>query len=91
MHASLCVSLIINTCIFQKVYGVTFDGASINRSIVKLHNSSRAEIAYKTVNPFSHDKRFVYFFQDPPHLMKTTRNCMMSKSRSMWVSWNIQT
>ena len=30
--------------------------------------------------------RFIYCFSDPPHLIKTVRNCWASKKRSLWVS-----
>ena len=26
-----------------------------------------------------------FFFSDPPHLLKTTRNCLASKARHLWV------
>lgn len=30
--------------------------------------------------------RFIYCFSDPPHLIKTVRNCWASKKRSLWVN-----
>ncbi|KAL5469038.1 hypothetical protein EMCRGX_G030227 [Ephydatia muelleri] len=67
-----------------KVLGVTLDGASVNRSLVKLHQSPSDPIPYRTKNPFSGDNRYLYFFSDVPHLVKTVRNCFMSSRRSLW-------
>lgn len=40
---------------------------------------------HKVPNPYASDGRDLLFFSDPPHLMKTTRNCWNSKARSLWV------
>eukprot|EP00731_Ephydatia_muelleri_P025383 Em0017g466a len=63
-----------------KVLCITLDGASPNR-LVKLHQSTK-DVVYKVANPFTLEKRYVYFISDPPHLMKTMRNCL--KSRNFW-------
>lgn len=68
----------------MKVMGLTADGASVNRKLIKLHSDVK-KIIYKTVNPFSDDRRSFLFFSDPPHLLKTTRNCWNSKHRTLWV------
>jgi hypothetical protein len=59
-----------------KVICVTGDGASLNRKFFKMHQSSRG-LVYKTVNPYAElaEKRSLYFISDPPHLVKTIRNC----------------
>ena len=59
------------------------DGASVNRSFVKLHQHS-TEMLYKVPNPYAEDKRPLYFISDPPHLIKTARNCW--RNRILWVS-----
>ena len=50
---------------------------------------------YRTNNPFD-DSRYLYFISDPPHLLKTTRNCFSNSyahfnSRKLWntqdISW----
>ena len=64
--------------------GATFDGASINRRLVRVHNL-KADFIFKVPNPCASDKRDLFFFSDPPHLMKTTRNCWASNVRSLWV------
>ena len=63
---------------------MTFDGASVNRRLVAIHDMSQKDL-YKVVNIHSADRRFLYFFSDPPHLMKTTRNCWASTTRNLWV------
>ena len=54
---------------------------------MKIHDTS-AKLVYKVPNPFA-DGREVFFFSDPPHLIKTTRNCWSSSSRSLWVGTDI--
>ena len=69
-----------------KVIVITADGASPNRKFFSLHGGS-----YKTVNPYSDDERYIYFVSDPPHLIKTTRNCWSHSGeqgpRHLWVSY----
>ena len=65
-----------------KVLGVTCDGASINRRMLKLHGNSRT---HKTMNVFSSDGRSLLFFIDPPHLLKTIRNGFANPNRKLWV------
>ena len=48
-------------------------------------------VVYRSENLYSKDKRFVYFFADVPHLIKTTRNCLSNSgsgrcTRFMWNS-----
>ena len=71
-----------------KVVGVTFDGAKPNRRFVALHRpaNQKASSFYKVPNPYSADGRDIFFFSDPPHLIKTARNCFASKARLLWVS-----
>ena len=59
-----------------KVICVTADGASPNRKFFRLHGKE-GDLIYKTKNPFADpkDERFLFFISDPPHLIKTTRNC----------------
>ena len=43
---------------------------------------------YRTINLYA-PHRYIYFFADPPHLIKTTRNCLRSSgsgtcTRYMW-------
>lgn len=57
-----------------KVIGSTIDGASVCQWLVRLHTSSK-EVLCKVPNPFSTHGRDLLFFSDPPHLIKTTKNC----------------
>lgn len=71
-----------------KVLAATADGASTNRHLFKLHGTTAkaGEIPYKVPNPYSVDKRFLFFFSDPPHLLKTVRNAWANPKRELWVS-----
>ena len=65
--------------------GSTSDGATINRTLVMLHDSKR-KVINQTTNPFDSTDRSFFFFSDPLHLIKTTRNCWASQSRNISVS-----
>ena len=61
-----------------KVICVTGDGASPNRKLFRMNSDESSDsLTYKTHNPFADPKeeRSLFFISDPPHLMKTTRNC----------------
>eukprot|EP00731_Ephydatia_muelleri_P023298 Em0015g881a len=64
-----------------KVLAVTMDGSSANRKLIKLHNTS-SDVTYRIANPYTAEKRFLFFISDPPHLIKTTRNCW--HNRMLW-------
>jgi len=71
------------------VLGVTCDGGSPNRRMFQFHKlpgGSRSEVVYKAVNPFTDKCEEIVFFVDPPHLIKTIRNCFQSPIRHLWVS-----
>ena len=74
------------------VIGATSDGASQNRKFYRLHKlldgGSDKDVCYRTINLFA-PHRFLYFFADAPHLIKTTRNCLLHSgsstcTRYMW-------
>ena len=51
---------------------------------------SRGDVVHKVLNPYFQD-RYLYFIADPPHLIKTARNCLYksgspSGTRYMWNS-----
>lgn len=71
--------------LFIRILGATLDGNSVNRRLIKIHDTSN-KLLYKTSNPFADDSRPLLFFSDPPHLIKTARNCWSSKHRNLWVS-----
>ena len=73
-----------------KVIAVTCDGASQNRSFFQMHANSTDGKIHKTINPYADKPRYLYFFADVSHLIKTVRNCMSnsfshSHSRALWV------
>ena len=74
------------------VIGLVNDGASPNRKLFNLHtecvDNLNCDVVYKTANLFA-PSRFIYFFADSPHLMKTARNYLYNSgsgscSRYMW-------
>ncbi|KAL5489473.1 hypothetical protein EMCRGX_G018567 [Ephydatia muelleri] len=71
------------TMVVFMVHGVTMDGGAPNRSLIKLHQPcSAGSLVYKVPNPYSSDSPSLYSISDPPHLVKTMRNCSMS--RRLW-------
>ena len=65
------------------VVAVTCDGASDNRRLFSLHDTA-SKMVYKTRNVYSKEKDTIFFFSDPPHLIKTIRNCF--QRGKLWVS-----
>ena len=68
-----------------RVLALTCDGASINRRLWKMHSSGES-VTYKVDNIFARPVRPLFFISDPPHLLKTTRNCWWNNKRKLWVS-----
>ena len=74
-----------------KVLAVTGDGASTNRKFFRMNSYPADGLHYKTLNPYSSGARYLFFISDPPHLLKTTRNCWSHSSlhgskRKLWVN-----
>ena len=69
-----------------KVTSITMDGNSVNRKFFTIvgSSSSKQKIAYKFRNPLNENTE-VFFFSDPPHLIKTARNCLQNPRRHMEV------
>ena len=65
------------------VVAVTCDGASDNRRLFSLHDTA-SKMVYKTTNVYSKEQNTIFFFSDPPHLIKTIRNCF--QRGKLWVS-----
>ena len=65
------------------VVAVTCDGASGNRRLFSLHDIT-SKMVYKTRNVYCKNKSTIFFFSDPPHLIKTIRNCF--QRGKLWVS-----
>ena len=81
-----------------KVIAAVCDGASSNRKFIDMHNlidgNVSTDVTYRTVNLYSPD-RYIWFFSDYCHLIKTARNCLHhssgfgdSFSRLMWNNGN---
>ena len=80
----LAIVIIIQIIILQ-VLAITGDGASSNRLLFKLLSPDDVNMPYKVKNPFTEEDRNIYFISDPPHLLKTIRNCIFNKKRDLWV------
>ena len=74
------------------VIAATSDGASPNRRFYRMHKAmdggTDKDVCYCTVNLFARH-RYIYFFSDSPHLVKTARNCLLHSgsdkcTRYMW-------
>ena len=63
-----------------KVIATTSDGASPNRKFFRMNEifneptDEKRGVTYKVKNMFA--DRYIYFIADPPHLIKTGRNCL---------------
>ncbi|CAB4034941.1 Hypothetical predicted protein, partial [Paramuricea clavata] len=72
-----------------KVVVVVSDKAGPNQRLYSLHDSGD-KITYRTKDVFATDEqRYIYFFSDPPHLIKTARNNFAnsgsgSNTRRLW-------
>ena len=81
-----------------KVVAFVCDGASQNRRFFAMHrmeddsNVSPDGVVYWTPNKFDKSRR-IYFFSDPPHLMKTIRNNLekstVGGTRNLMVNFNL--
>ena len=63
----------------------TGDGGSPHRKYFKLHGEF-----HKALNAYSPEEKWLFFFSDVPHLIKTARNCLShsgyNRTRLLWVS-----
>ena len=75
---------------------VVSDGASPNRKFYSLHapldELNTKDLTYRTINLFE-PKRYIWFFADAPHLLKTARNCIYHSGNAngtqyMWKEGN---
>jgi len=67
------------------ILGITCDGAAPNRKLFHMHTKpgcDNPDTTYKTVNIFGEE---LFFFVDPPHLIKTVRNSFCNPARKLWV------
>ena len=61
------------------------DGLAANRKLFRLHEPSTNGPVNKVLNPYAADERHLFFIADPPHLLKTVRNCWSNKKRHLWI------
>ena len=89
---------ILEVCCNLWVCAAVSDGASSNRKFYELHAALVGEdysvdVIHRTINLFA-PSRYIYFFSDAPHLLKTSRNCLFNSgtgkhSRLMWNGCNM--
>ena len=89
---------ILEVCCNLWVCATVSDGASVNRKFYELHaalvgENSTADVIHRTTNLFA-PSRYIFFFSDAPHLVKTSRNCLFNSgmgkhSRLMWNGSNM--
>ena len=72
----VCQAIKHLTCLGIVVVAITCDGASDNCKMFSMHAPDDPSV-YKTVNLFSQDEQPIFFISDPPHLIKTIRNCFV--------------
>ena len=79
------VAILELTCKLQVIATVS-DGALPNRKFYRMHeqmsNTDDSSVVYRTINLYS-PGRYIWFFADPSHLMKTTRNCIAHSGMSI--------
>jgi hypothetical protein len=67
-----------------KICAFTCDGCPINRSFFEMQQPatvhSESKIVFDTPNIYDPDRK-IYFISDPPHLLKTIRNCLYNSGR----------
>ena len=79
------VAILELTCKLPVIAAVS-DGASCNRKFYKMHDmldgKGGADVVHCTINLFALD-RYIWFFSDAPHLLKTTRNCVYHSGKKL--------
>ena len=79
------VAILELTCKLPVIAAVS-DGASCNRKFYKMHDmldgKGGADVVHRTINLFALD-RYIWFFSDAPHLLKTTRNCVYHSGKKL--------
>ncbi len=84
-----CVVILELNCKLH-VFATICDGATPNRKFFKLHRGldccTDNEVVYRTINLFD-DKRFIFFFSDPFHLVKTDQTANRSTTLSRVITF----
>ncbi len=84
------ISILEVSCKLNVIATVS-NGASSNRKFFRMHSKfdggTESDVTYRCINLFAPD-RYIWFFADAPHLVKTARNCLYhsgwGKTRLMW-------
>lgn len=71
-----------------KVMGLTCDGLAANRLLMKMHAPGEA-LVHSVDNPYARPNRKLFFFSDPPHLLKTVRNAWANEKRNLEVCYHM--
>ena len=76
------IACLVDECICHleslgfKVLALCCDGASCNRKCLKILGYPDSEgFVFKAHNVYADEERPIFLFSDPPHLIKTVRNC----------------
>ena len=64
----MCYVYYCSLSLFIQVLATTFDGASTNRRLVKIHDLN-SSLIHSTPNPFAPDERDMFFFSDYQKLL----------------------
>ena len=74
---------LLETVCQLNVLATTCDGASSNRRFFKmcalLDPVNTRNLTYRALNIYA-PNRYIFFFSDPPHLIKTARNCLSNSA-----------
>ena len=75
-------------CAGLQVHTLTCDKAAPNCKFFRIHQKSNKDLTYKSINSYSADSRYIYFFSDVPHLIKTicSNSFAHNNKRALWVS-----
>lgn len=85
-----------------KIRASVCDGAPTNRAFFQMnppYTKTKSGVVFDTINMYGDDEpspRILYFVSDPPHLLKTIRNCLQSSYRKLQknnelLSWTVIT
>ena len=68
-----------------KIIACVCDGSAQNRAFIDMHTPVTvlsSGVVFDTINTASPDGRILYFISDPPHLLKTIRNCFAKSGKT---------
>ena len=67
------------------VLGVTGDGTLVNHILFRMHSKDNLKMTHKTTNCYTDEAQHLFFFSDPPHLLKAIQNAIANPNRQLWV------